>query len=92
MGSVGTGNIVVLDGGIVNMFDATGGMLANLKFAGTGDLYAAPTTGMATNYVAITSHPGWVAGYHYTLSGGQGRFSLPPPDGRGAMSHAQAPA
>jgi hypothetical protein len=106
MGSVGTGNTVVLDGGmlslangmnfqgtitdsapaasriglfssvdvynamsavretfnettgILNLFDANGGTVANLKFAGTGDLYAAPTTGMATNYVAITSHPG----------------------------------
>jgi hypothetical protein len=44
--------------GILNLFDANGGMVANLKFTGTGDLYAAPTTGMATNYIAITSHPG----------------------------------
>jgi hypothetical protein len=44
--------------GVLNLFDASGGMVANLKFAGTGDLYAAPTTGLPTNYVAITSHPG----------------------------------
>jgi hypothetical protein len=44
--------------GMLNLFDASGSAVANLKFAGTGDLYAAPTTGLATNYVAITSHPG----------------------------------
>jgi hypothetical protein len=44
--------------GMLNLFDAQGGKVANLKFAGTGDLYAAPTTGLATNYIAITSHPG----------------------------------
>jgi hypothetical protein len=44
--------------GMLNLFDAQGGMVANLKFAGTGDLYAAPTTGLTTNYIAITSHPG----------------------------------
>jgi hypothetical protein len=44
--------------GILDLFDAQGGKVANLKFAGTGDLYAAPTTGLATNYIAITTHPG----------------------------------
>lgn len=49
--------------GVLNLFDATGAMVANLKFAGTGDLYAAPAsgmtaTGLVTNYIAITSHPG----------------------------------
>jgi hypothetical protein len=44
--------------GMLNLFDAQGGMVANLKFAGTGALYAAPTTGLATNCIAITSHPG----------------------------------
>ena len=44
--------------GVLNLYDAQGGMVANLKFAGTGDLYAAPTTGLATNYIVISSHPG----------------------------------
>jgi hypothetical protein len=44
--------------GMLGLYDAQGTQLANLKFAGTGDLYAAPTTGLTTNYIAITSHPG----------------------------------
>jgi hypothetical protein len=44
--------------GLLKLFDARGGTVASLKFAGKGDLYAAPTTGLATNYIAITSHPG----------------------------------
>jgi hypothetical protein len=44
--------------GMLKLFDAQGGSVASLKFAGKGDLYAAPTTGLATNYIAITSHPG----------------------------------
>lgn len=44
--------------GILNLFDAQGGMVADLIFAGEGDLFAAPTSGLATNYIAITSHPG----------------------------------
>jgi hypothetical protein len=44
--------------GMLDLFNAQRGEVANLKFAGTGNLYAAPTTGLATNYVAITSHPG----------------------------------
>jgi hypothetical protein len=43
--------------GVLNLFDARGTELANLKFTGRGELYAAPTTGLATNYIAITSHP-----------------------------------
>jgi hypothetical protein len=43
--------------GMLNLFDARGTELANLKFTGRGELYAAPTTGLATNYIAITSHP-----------------------------------
>jgi hypothetical protein len=43
--------------GVLQLFGAQGTELANLKFAGTGDLYAAPTSGLATNFIAITSHP-----------------------------------
>lgn len=43
--------------GALNLFNAQGTEVAKLQFAGTGDLYAAPTTGLATNYMAITSHP-----------------------------------
>ena len=40
--------------GMLGLFNAQGKEVASLKFAGTGDLYAAPTTGLATNYIAIT--------------------------------------
>ena len=43
--------------GMLNLYTAQGGEVASLKFAGTGKLYAAPTTGLATNYMAISSHP-----------------------------------
>jgi hypothetical protein len=43
--------------GVLNLFNALGTEVASLKFAGTGDLYAAPTVGLATNFIAITSHP-----------------------------------
>lgn len=43
--------------GVLNLFNAQGTEVTSLKFAGTGDLYAAPTSGLATNYIAITSHP-----------------------------------
>jgi hypothetical protein len=42
--------------GMLGLFDAQGTEVAHLHFAGSGDLYAAPTTGLATNYIAITSH------------------------------------
>ncbi|HEX2940095.1 MAG TPA: hypothetical protein VHO91_03545 [Rhodopila sp.] len=42
--------------GVLDLFNAQGSMVANLKFAGTGDLYAAPTTGLATNYISISAH------------------------------------
>ena len=43
--------------GVLGLFDASGAQLANLKFAGSGDLYATRTNGLSTNYVSITSHP-----------------------------------
>jgi hypothetical protein len=43
--------------GVLDLFSAQGTEVANLKFAGTGDLYATPTTGLATNYISISSHP-----------------------------------
>lgn len=43
--------------GSLDLFNAQGTEVAKLTFAGTGDLYAAPTTGLATNYMSITSHP-----------------------------------
>ncbi len=42
--------------GVLKLLNAQGATVANLSFAGHGDLYAAPTTGLATNYVAISSH------------------------------------
>jgi hypothetical protein len=42
--------------GVLDLFDKLGSEVANLKFAGSGTLYAAPTIGQATNYMAITSH------------------------------------
>ena len=42
--------------GLLDLFNAQGTELAHLKFAGTGELYAIPTSGLATNYVEITSH------------------------------------
>ena len=42
--------------GMFSLTDASGDPLASLKFAGTGDLYATPVSGLATDYVAITSH------------------------------------
>jgi hypothetical protein len=44
--------------GVLDLLNAQGSVVANLKFAGTGDLYAAPTTGLATNCIVISSHPG----------------------------------
>jgi hypothetical protein len=43
--------------GVLNLFNAHGGEVAHLKFAGTGDLYAVPTSGLATNFLLITPHP-----------------------------------
>jgi hypothetical protein len=43
--------------GELALLDAQGKEVADLKFAGSGDLYAAPTTGLDTNYIAISSHP-----------------------------------
>jgi hypothetical protein len=43
--------------GVLNLFTAQGTEVTSLKLRGTGELYAAPTTGLATNYMAITSHP-----------------------------------
>lgn len=42
--------------GVLKLMNAQGATVANLTFAGHGDLYAAPTTGLATNYIAISSH------------------------------------
>lgn len=42
--------------GTLDLFNAQGSETAHLKFAGAGTLYAAPTVGMATNYISITSH------------------------------------
>jgi hypothetical protein len=42
--------------GMLNLFDAQGTQVAALKFAGSGDLYAVPTSGLETNYIAITPH------------------------------------
>ncbi|WP_428485041.1 hypothetical protein [Rhodopila sp.] len=53
--------------GMLSLFTAQGTEVANLKFAGTGALYAAPTTGLATNYMAITSHPSTGA-LHVTMT------------------------
>jgi hypothetical protein len=53
--------------GMLGLFNAQGGQVASLKFAGSGDLYAAPTTGLATNYMAITSHPS-VGALHVAFS------------------------
>ena len=54
-------------GGMLGLFNAQGGQVASLKFAGSGDLYAAPTTGLATNYMAITSHQS-VGALHVAVS------------------------
>jgi hypothetical protein len=43
--------------GMLALYNAQGSEVAGLRFAGTGELYAAPTTSLATNYIAITSHP-----------------------------------
>ena len=43
--------------GMLALLNAQGTEVANLKFAGSGELYAAPTSSLATNYVAISSHP-----------------------------------
>ena len=43
--------------GALKLLDAQGTAVAALKFAGTGDLYAVPTTGLDVNYIAVTSHP-----------------------------------
>lgn len=42
--------------GMLKLLNAQGTAVASLTFAGHGDLYAAPTTGLATNYIAISSH------------------------------------
>ena len=42
--------------GVLKLLNAQGAAVANLTFAGHGDLYATPTTGLATNYIAISSH------------------------------------
>ena len=42
--------------GVLSLFSAQGTEVANLRFAGGGNLYAAPTTGLATNFIAITNH------------------------------------
>jgi hypothetical protein len=41
--------------GALSLFNAAGTEVAHLKFAGTGDLYAAPTSGLATNFISISS-------------------------------------
>ncbi|HEY8288326.1 MAG TPA: hypothetical protein VIG49_03585 [Acetobacteraceae bacterium] len=43
--------------GMLDLFNAQGAEVANLHFAGGGALFAEKTTGLPTNYVAITSHP-----------------------------------
>lgn len=43
--------------GELALLDAQGKEVADLRFTGAGDLYAAPTSGLATDYIAITSHP-----------------------------------
>jgi hypothetical protein len=43
--------------GMLSLFNAHGSEVARLKFAGKGDLYAAPTSGLATNFILITPHP-----------------------------------
>jgi hypothetical protein len=42
--------------GMLDLYDASGAEVVALKFAGGGDLYAAPTAGQATNYLEIASH------------------------------------
>lgn len=42
--------------GMLNLYTAQGGEVASLKFAGTGALYVAPTIGLSTNYLVISSH------------------------------------
>lgn len=42
--------------GVLDLFNAQDAKVGSLTFAGRGDLYAAPTQGLATNYMAITSH------------------------------------
>ena len=42
--------------GILKLVNAQGATVANLTFAGHGDLYATPTTSLSTNYIAISSH------------------------------------
>jgi hypothetical protein len=42
--------------GVLNLFNIQDQVVANLKFAGSGDLYATPTSGLATNFISITSH------------------------------------
>ncbi len=43
--------------GVLQLFNASGAIVTNLTFAGTGKLYVTPTTGLSTNYLAVTSHP-----------------------------------
>ncbi|MBS0642415.1 MAG: hypothetical protein U1E70_19050 [Acetobacteraceae bacterium] len=44
--------------GLLDLYDSSGAEVVALRFApGGGDLYAAPTTGQATNYLQIASHP-----------------------------------
>ena len=43
--------------GMLDLYNAQGTEVTGLRFAGTGELYAAPTTSLPTNYIAITSHP-----------------------------------
>ena len=42
--------------GMLDLFNAQGGEVANLHFAGGGPLFAEKTTDQPTNYVAITTH------------------------------------
>ena len=52
--------------GVLALFNIQGGMVANLRFAGSGDLYAAPTSGLATNFISITSRPAGALPFTFT--------------------------
>jgi len=42
--------------GVMDLFNGQGADVAHLRFAGHGDVYAAPTAGLATNYMAVSTH------------------------------------
>lgn len=42
--------------GMLQLLDNAGNTVASLHFAGNGPLYATPTSGLSTNYIAISTH------------------------------------